>query len=63
MSADETQTPTAPFEERDGEETLFTFDDGGVPWYVLLVWLTMLGSLLAYLLIFLFPDLSKWGMP
>lgn len=49
------------FVEHSHRETRMDFDDGGVPFYVAIVWVVFLLSYIIYMVRFAFPDWSAWG--
>lgn len=49
------------FIERDDGETEMDFDDGGVPFYVAIVWIIFLTSFMAYMAVYALPDWSAWS--
>lgn len=49
--------------EYESAPTKMTYDKGGVPLYVALIWVGFLASYVAYMLFYGLPDLSAWGAP
>ncbi len=52
---------TGAFQERDDAPTEMSFDTGGVPFYVAIVWVVFLVAYLIYMVRFALPDLSAWS--
>jgi hypothetical protein len=49
---------------KDTHETEMTYDASSrVPWWVVAVWICSMAGFVAYLVIYLFPDLARWGAP
>jgi hypothetical protein len=51
----------ASAEETDSEQKVFAFDSGGVPWYLLLLYLGFLVFFTMYVLDFQLPDFLNQG--
>jgi hypothetical protein len=49
--------------DTDDRETPLPFGPGKMPWWVAAVWVVAMVSLVAYLIVYFYPDLVKWGMP
>ncbi len=63
MSARESDTEKEPFVEDDGEQTWIAYDRGGLPTYVLLVWIALVVGYGTYMVLLSWPDLMSWGAP
>ncbi|MCB9915650.1 MAG: hypothetical protein H6828_10955 [Planctomycetes bacterium] len=51
----------ANLEETDSEQKVFAYDSGGVPWYLLLLYLSFLAFFTWYVLGFQLPDYLTQG--
>ncbi|MEQ8276021.1 MAG: hypothetical protein RMA76_22175 [Deltaproteobacteria bacterium] len=49
------------FTEHEADRTNMTFDNGGVPLYVALIWVVFLASYVAYMVVYGLPDFSAWS--
>ena len=48
----------------DAHETRMTYDTSSrVPWWVVAVWVCAMSGFAAYMVIYFFPDLARWGAP
>lgn len=47
--------------EYDDQKTEMTFDNGGVPMYVALIWVAFLASYVAYMVVYGLPDFTAWS--
>lgn len=48
------------FVETDDKATRFTYDKGGVPLYVALIWITFLVCYVVYMVKYALPDFTLW---
>lgn len=63
LKSDEVDESLEPFFESDSRATPMTFDKGGFPLYVKLVWVVFLVSVSIYIYVYALPDLTAWGAP
>lgn len=66
MSARESESAAVGDEvltEDDSRETEMAYDSGGIPAYVTVAWVLIIGSYIAYMLFFGLPDFREWGAP
>jgi hypothetical protein len=52
-----------PFVESEAAETRMTYDRGGLPWYLVALWIGVLAGVGIYAAGLLAPDLGSWGLP
>ena len=67
MSATGSEAPTGgapenplPFVESDEQRTRFTYDDGGLPFYVAVVWAGLIVAYITVMAVLALPDLRAW---
>lgn len=61
MSASESEHE--PFIEDDNAQTHFTYDDGGLPFYIGMIWISVLIGFTVYVISYMLPDLAAWFGP
>ncbi len=52
--------PVPPFVEGN-HETLMTYDKGGVPLYVAVIWVAFLAAYVLYMIVYGLPDFAAWS--
>ena len=50
----------APLTESDHQETEMTYDEGRVPWFITVTWISFLALMVSYVVIYYVPDLRLW---
>jgi hypothetical protein len=54
------ESEKAPFDETETDATEMTFDDGGVPLYVGVIWVCFLIAYLIFVIAYALPDWKAW---
>jgi len=52
--------PDVPFVEDDASQTLLPYDNGGVPLYIALAWVTFIVTYIVVVFLVVIPDLRAW---
>lgn len=64
LKAGEAASPALVESASDDRETRMTYDETArIPWWVLMVWVCAMGGFAAYMIVYMLPDLARWGSP